>query len=85
MLVCVLSSLAPISRFLPLPELFTLSLRPPLSPQAGSGAARILCGEGSGTPLLGRRLSRVLASSGTLLGKQRWRAGPGYLILATLY
>lgn len=37
------------------------------------------------TPLLGQRLSWVLASSGTLLGKQRWRAGPGYLILATLY
>lgn len=85
MLVCVSSSLAPISRFLPLPELSTLSLRPPLSPQAVSGAARIFGCEGSGMPLLGRCLSRVLASSGTLLGKQCWRAGPGYLILATLY
>lgn len=49
-----------------------LSLRPALSPRAAFGAARVLPGEGSGMPLLGPWRSRVLASGGTLLGKQRW-------------
>lgn len=76
--------------FSPLPALFhSFLVSSPHPPgcflQGKEGAVRILHSEGSGTPLLGQRPSWVLASSGTLLGKQRWRTGPGYLILATLY